>query len=45
MIYDSVSGFSDTFEVVGDFEKFEREVMYYNACKDRGNYLKFYAER
>lgn len=42
MIYDSVSGFSDTFEVVGDFEKFEREVLYYNACKDRGNYLKFY---
>lgn len=45
MIYDSVSGFSDTFEVIGDFEKFEREVLYYNACKERGNYLKFYAER
>ncbi len=44
MIYDRVSGFSDTFEVVGDFEKFEREVLYYNACKERGNYLKFYTE-
>lgn len=42
MIYDSVSGYSDTFEVVGDFEMFEREVLYYNACKERGNYLKFY---
>lgn len=42
MIYDSVSGFSDTFEVVGDFETFEREVLYYNACKERGSYLKFY---
>ena len=42
MIYDSVSGFSDTFEVVGDFEKFEREVLYYNSCKERGSYLKFY---
>lgn len=42
MIYDMVSGFSDTFEVVGDFETFENEVLYYNACKERGNYLKFY---
>lgn len=42
MIYDSVSGFSDTFEVVGDFDKFENEVLYYNACKERGRYLKFY---
>lgn len=45
MIYDSVSGFSDTFEVDGDFEMFEREVLYYNACKERGRYLKFYVER
>lgn len=45
MIYDSVSGFSDTFEVVGDFETFENEVLFYNACKERGSYLKFYAER
>lgn len=45
MIYDSVSGFSDTFEVVGDFETFEREALYYNACKERGSYLKFYVER
>ena len=45
MIYDSVSGFSDTFEVVGDFETFENEVLYYNRCKERGNYLKFYAEK
>ena len=43
MIYDAVSGFSDTFEVVGDFETFENEVLYYNRCKQRGNYLKFYA--
>lgn len=42
MIYDRVSGFSDTFEVVGDFETFEREALFYNACKERGNYLKFY---
>lgn len=45
MIYDSVSGFSDTFEVVGDFEAFENEVLYYNRCKERGNYLKFYVEK
>lgn len=44
MIYDRVSGFSDTFEVVGDFETFENEVLYYNACKERGSYLKFYTE-
>lgn len=44
MIYDYVSGFSDTFEVVGDFETFEREALYYNACKERGSYLKFYTE-
>ena len=45
MIYDSVSGFLDTFKVVGDFETFENEVLYYNRCKERGNYLKFYAEK
>lgn len=45
MIYDSVSGFSDTFEVVGEFETFENEVLYYNSCKERGNYLKFYVEK
>lgn len=45
MIYDRVSGLSDTFEIVGDFERFVNEVLYYNACKDRGNYLKFYAEK
>lgn len=44
MIYDSVSGFSDTFEVVGTFDVFESEVLYYNACKERGSYLKFYTE-
>ena len=44
MIYDRISGFSDTFEVVGDFEVFEREVLYYSACKERGSYLKFYTE-
>ena len=44
MIYDRVSGFSDTFEVVGDFETFEREALFYNACKERGSYLKFYTE-
>ena len=42
MIYDRVSGFSDTSEVVGDFETFERETLFYNACKERGSYLKFY---
>lgn len=42
MIYDAVSGFSDTFEVVGEFETFENEVLYYNRCKERGSYLKFY---
>lgn len=45
MIYDYVSGFLDTFKVVGDFETFENEVLYYNRCKERGNYLKFYAEK
>lgn len=45
MIYDSVSGFSDTLEVVGDFDMFEREALYYNAYKERGYYLKFYAEK
>lgn len=45
MIYDMVSGFSDTFEVVGDFDMFENEVLYYNACKERGRYLKFYVEK
>lgn len=44
MIYDSVSGLSDTFEVVGFFEDFVNEALYYNACKERGNYLKFYTE-
>ena len=45
MIYDEVSGFSDTFVVAGDFETFERKVLFYNACKERGNYLKFYVEK
>lgn len=45
MVYDMVSGLYDTFEVVGDFEAFEREVLFYNACKERGSYLKFYAEK
>lgn len=44
MIYDRLSRFSDTFEVVGDFERFEREALFYNACKERGSYLKFYTE-
>lgn len=41
MIYDRPS---NSFEVSGDFEKFENDVLYYNACKERGNYLKFYVE-
>lgn len=45
MIYDRVSGFSDTFEVVGDFQKFENAALYYNTCKERGSYLKFYVEK
>lgn len=45
MIYDRVSGFSDTFEVVGDFQEFENAALFYNACKERGSYLKFYAEK
>lgn len=45
MIYDRVSGFSDTFEVVGDFQKFENAALFYNDCKERGSYLKFYVEK
>ena len=41
MIYDRPSY---AFEITGDFEKFENEVLYYNACKERGKYLKFYVE-
>lgn len=44
MIYDRVTRISDTAEIVGDFEKCVNEALYYSACKERGNYLKFYVE-
>ena len=44
MIYDRVTHISDTGEIVGDFEKCVNECLYYSSCKERGNYLKFYAK-